>query len=316
LAAFTLSTDRGCIYIEADLTKDLRDILRRTPGLMRAQGNPIYKFIPPSDRIRVLRLPKDKELQFEVGQWVRVLKGVYKGDVGYINGLLPWGGVRLLMVPRIRPPDLSTRKRGNLKRPRFTPPPLTLFDPLVITKTFRVVLKKKGNIHMFNGDKFENGLLIKDFSASAVSSASVFISSEAHSLFLKSQHRTILESDHAVKIPNPAEWRFSTDELVVVLPDEKPFKRIGLGHIRNVDSKYVEVELVSGELGNFRVKWYNILKRFEVGDFVKVVGGMHSGRMGFVDHVDGPDISISETFGAEVLYFYTENLLRIDLLRS
>ena len=300
MAAFTLSSDRGCIYIEADLTKDLRDVLRRTPGLMRAQGNSIYKFIPPSDRIRALRLPKDKELQFEVGQWVRVLKGMYKGDVGYINQLLPWGGVRLLMVPCIRPPDLSTHKRGNLKRPRFTPPPLTLFNPLVIAKTFHVVPQKKGNIHMFNGDKFEDGLLLKDFSASAVSPASVFISTKAHSLFRKSQHLTILKSDDADKFPNPAKWCFSTDEPVKVLSDLKPSRQIGLGYIRSVDSKYVEVEPVSGQLGNFRVKWYNILKCFEEGDFVKVVGGMQSGRMGFVDCVDGPDISILETFVEEV----------------
>ena len=41
-----------------------------------------------------------------------------------------------------------------------------------------------------------------------------------------------------------------------------------------------------------------------VGDFIKVVGGMHRGRVGFVDCVSGPDISISETFGKEVLYFF------------
>jgi hypothetical protein len=226
---------------------------------------------------------------------------MYKGDVGYINDLLSWGGVRLLMVPRIRLLDLMPK---GAKRPRTTPPPpLTLFDPLAITKAFHVVPKKKGNIFMFNGDKFEDGLLLKDFSASTVSSTSVFISTEAHSLFLQSGHPTMLRSHRSVKFPDPAEWCFSTDELVQWRVSE-PFEKMGLGYIRNVDSKCVEVELKSGELAIF--ERYDILKRIVVGDFVKVVGGIHSGLMGFVDCTSGADISIVETFGKEVLYFYME----------
>jgi len=44
-----------------------------------------------------------------------------------------------------------------------------------------------------------------------------------------------------------------------------------------------------------------------VGDFVKVVGGVNSGQMGFVNCVDGPDISIVETLDEKVMYFSMEN---------
>ena len=253
--------------------------------------------------VQVLCLPKNQELQFEVGQWVRILRGMYKGDVGYINELLSWGGVHLLMVSHIWPPDFSTCKRG--KWPHSTPPPLTLFDLLAITKTFRVVPKTKGNILMFKGDKFENGLLVKDFGASTVSSMSVFISTEAHSLFLQSQHPTILTNHCSEKFPDSTEWCFSTDEMVQVLSDSDPFEEIGLGYIHNVNLKGIEVEFRSGELAIF--ERYNILKCIGVGDFVKVVGGMHRGHVGFVDSVSGPDISISETLGEEVLYFFHGN---------
>ena len=151
-----VSTGDMYIYIEADITKDLHDILHCIPGLIRRGGNSIYKFIPPSNHIQVLHLPKDWELQFEVGQWVWIIRGMYKGNVGYINKLLSWGGVCLLMVPRIWPLDFSMRKRG--KQPHSTPPPpLTLFDPLAIMKTFCVVPKTKRNILMFKGDKFKIG---------------------------------------------------------------------------------------------------------------------------------------------------------------
>ena len=318
LAAFTRGSDRGFIYIEGDFTNELRNILRRIPGLMRMGGNPISKFIPPSERIRTLRLPKDRELQFTVGEWVRVLKGKYKGDVGYVDELLSWGGVRLLMVPRlprIWPPDRrgSSSKLG--KRPRsIRPPPLTLFDPLEIKNTFGRVPKKKENRYSFNGDKFENGLLVKDFDASAVSSTSVFFSTEAHSLFLRSQHQSILAivGSPSKTFPSPAEWVFFIDELVVVF-SESPCgvdKVVGRGHLRNVESNRVEAELKSGKL--LDLAWCDVLKVFQVGDFVEVVGGVHRGRMGFVDRVDDPDISVVETLGEEVLYFYMEQLSSID----
>ena len=133
---------------------------------------------------------------------------------------------------------------------------------------------------------------------------SVFISTEARSLFLQSEHPTIITSHCSEKFPDPAEWYFSTNELVEVLSDSEPFEEIRLGYICNIDSKCIKVELKSGELVIF--KRYNIQKCIVVGDFVKVVRGIHSGHTGFIDCVSGPDILILETFGKEVLYFYLE----------
>ena len=114
------------------------------------------------------------------------------------------------------------------------------------------------------------------------------------------------------KFPNPDEWDFFAGELVQAFSEssDDTYEGIGLGYIRNVESKYIEVEFKSGALLN--LKWYNVLKRIGVGEFVEVVGGVHKGRMGFVDGVDGPDISIVETLGEEVLYFSLEKLLRTD----
>ena len=158
---------------------------------------------------------------------------------------------------------------------------------------------------MFKGDKFENGLLVKDFSTPTVLSMSVFISTEAHSLFLQSQHPTILMNHRSEKFSNPAEWCFSTNEMVQVLSNSEPFEEIGLGYIHNINLKGIKVELKSGKLVIF--ERYKILKCIGVGDFIKVVGGMHRGLVGFVNCVSGPDISISETFGEEVLYFFHGN---------
>ena len=256
------SSDQGHIYIKANPTNNLCDILCRIRGLVRTGGNPIIKFMPPSDHIHVLCLPKDQELRFTIGQWVQVIKGKYKSDLDYVNELLSWGGICLLMVPhllRVWPLDRSPSKQG--KRPCSTLlTPLTLFAPLAIVKTFRVAPKKRGNIYFFNSDKFKHGLLLKDFGASAVSSTSVFISTEVHSLFLQSQHPTILVSNHSEDFPNPVEWCFFTDELVHALYEssdrnlnaevQQQYKG-SLGNICNIESKHIKVELKSGELVTF-----------------------------------------------------------------
>jgi len=133
--------------------------------------------------------------------------------------------------------------------------------------------KKTENTYFFNGDQFEDRLLVKDFGASSMSSTSVFISTEAHTFFLQSPHPSILESKQRNTFPNPAEWQLFPGELVQALSDEG--EEIGLGHIHNVDSMYAEVELKSGILLN--LDWFNIEKYIGVGDFVEVVGGVHHG---------------------------------------
>jgi hypothetical protein len=121
-AAFTCGPIPGGIFIEANLKPDILNTICHIPGIMKRGGKPIVKFIPIEDHIGLIRLPKDMELRFTVGQWVQVTKGIYKGDLGYVKGLKPWGGVQLLLVPRIKLPASSLQQKQG-KQPRTTPPP-------------------------------------------------------------------------------------------------------------------------------------------------------------------------------------------------
>ena len=201
----------------------------------------------------MLHLPKDQELQFTIGQWVQVLRGKYTGDLGLVNELLPWGRVCLLMVPRLsphlQPLDRSSSKLGKRPCPTF---PLTLFNLLVIKRTFNVVPKKKGKTYFFRGNKFKDGLLLKDFGASNVSLA-VSISTKAHSLFLQSQHPLILgltSGPMSREFFNPGEWHFFPGELVQAFSKSSYgiYGGIRQGYICNVNSEHIEVELKLGTL--------------------------------------------------------------------
>ena len=67
----------------------------------------------------------------EVGKWVRVQTGSYKGDVGYVEST-DSPGVRLLLVPRILPPQPTQKRKHSPPRP--TP---KLFDPIAIKRVYR-----------------------------------------------------------------------------------------------------------------------------------------------------------------------------------
>jgi transcription antitermination factor NusG len=290
LAAFTRGPIRGHIYIEANMSTNILNLLRLTPGIMKRCGEPIVKLIPIEDRTAIICLPADQDLKFVVGQWVQVTKGIYKGDIGYIREIKAWGGVQLLLVPRIQLQVTSlTNKQG--KRRRTNPAPdCALFDPSIVETSLHVSPKKKGtSSYFFNGCTFEHGLLVKELDSYSVSSFPVRISSEHHFLFLNSGHQTILKA----KFPPPLEWHFCLKELVKVMDGPHKDK---LAHIKAIMPELLEVDLSSGE-GIIQLPWHKVCKQFVVGDFVKVVGGMHEGRTGWVHSVMESNISIIQRVG-------------------
>jgi len=54
----------------------------------------------------------DIKTDVDVGRWVQVCKGMYKGDIGYVIASESWG-VHLLLVPCLPPLNLT---RSSLKR--------------------------------------------------------------------------------------------------------------------------------------------------------------------------------------------------------
>ena len=100
-------------------------------------------------------MPPSTELQ--VGEWVQVLKGTYKGDVGYVLSTARLG-LELLLVPRLPLPDQlgSKRKRSTM----------ALFDDE--TREFHEKVYEpdhiKENFCSFGGNRFQHGLIVKRYS--------------------------------------------------------------------------------------------------------------------------------------------------------
>jgi len=253
----------------------LRYLLQRTPGIVVGNSGIITQRIKFEDWLPLLEMHDTKELP-KVGKWVEVLKGLYNGDVGYVDSVEPWG-VQLFLVPRIpasKPSNVLPFKRKR-SRPCATP---TLFDPLVIKQVYGVESRRvQENCYRFKGCDFEYGLILKQFDFSSISTAVHPMDLSLFSLFLESQHPKLLRDK--CSFPRPLEWDFAQGDEVCLSSLTSDTDH---GIINSLLMDSVEVDFGTKK-GVVRVPWLDIHKVINPGDFVEITGGEYRGRTGWFD---------------------------------
>jgi len=81
------------------------------PGIVSHRTGIIQEQIDFQDWTQMLTM-NDIKTDVDVGRWVQVRKGTYKGDIGYVIASESWG-VHLLLVPCLPLPNLTS---SSLKR--------------------------------------------------------------------------------------------------------------------------------------------------------------------------------------------------------
>jgi len=134
------------------MNERLRILLKRIPGIIhRARDSGlILEHIDFNDGVKLLSMDRPTA---RLGGWVRVQKGIYEGDVGFVVSVESWG-VQLLLVPRLSSPQVS----GG---PAVRPLPALFYD-----ESIPFVDSRK---YMFRNDRFEHGLIIKPFTFPSIS---------------------------------------------------------------------------------------------------------------------------------------------------
>jgi transcription elongation factor SPT5 len=119
--------------------------------------------VPWDDRAK-LRNYKEKKPNYEVGGWVRIRKGLYKGDIALVGSISHRrDDVKLALLARINMDQKGKRKADN----SFTRPPRQLFNAKTFSDIFgndSVTRHPDERIHTFRKMQFRDGLLIKWFS--------------------------------------------------------------------------------------------------------------------------------------------------------
>ena len=86
------------------MKKDLSQLLTITPGVIRDRCGLVYQHIEREEGLKLLDMPMDSDMQIASGRWVKVRRGIYKGDVGHVIRTTQDSSVQVLLVPRLRSP--------------------------------------------------------------------------------------------------------------------------------------------------------------------------------------------------------------------
>ena len=158
--AFTWGSICGWVYLETTMNKHINCLLKITPGIVCCRTGIIQEKIDFKDWTKLLTM-KDVETNVDVGKWVWVCRGTYKGDIGYVLASKSWG-VRLLLVPCLPLPNLTG---STLKRKRSaTAPEPALFDPNTVECVYGTpTIKQDDGTYKFRGSIFSDGLIVKEF---------------------------------------------------------------------------------------------------------------------------------------------------------
>jgi len=260
--------------VEGILDANMISLLNLTPGIIRKQSGIVRQIINPSDWVKLLTM-QDPMTVVKASQWIRVCKGAYKGDIGFVTHVEAWGA-RVLVVPRLKTPTPKATASLKRKRSAAIQPEARLFDPA----TFSSVFQRQAKLH-YNGTYtsrglvFDHALLRLDLDLHSISLNSTGVPGHILGLFKLSSHPSLTGSE----FPRPEEWNFEEGERVTVFTSRKE------ATITAVKSTHLEVDLATKE-GIQALSWYNVRKVFSVGSFVSVTSGQLRGTMGWVERIE------------------------------
>jgi hypothetical protein len=280
-SAFTRGSVRGSIYVEGILDANMISLLDFTPGIIRKQSGVVRQTIDFSDWVKLL-IMQDPMTVVKARQWIRVRKGLYKGDLGFLTHVEAWGA-RVLVIPRLKTPTPVAAASLKRKRTAIKPEP-RLFDPATFSSLFQRQAKLQHNgIYTSRGLVFDHGLLRLDLDLHSISLNSIGAPSEILGLFKLSSHPSVTGS----MFPRPEEWIFEEGERVTVCSSQKE------ATIAAIKSTHLEVDFATNE-GIKLVSWYNVRKAFSSGAFVSVTSGPLRGTMGWVERIADDTVCLLE----------------------
>ena len=211
-SVFTHSSIHHWVFVKATMNEHLVQLLRLMPGVVHRQAGIIREQIAFEDWMKVLSAHYANTDDLNVGDWVCVCRGTYKGDVGYVTAIESWGGAKLLLVPHLSPfvhPESSVRLAKRIHS--ATPPEPALFDQQTVECIYGInPVCQEPYIYCFKVCTFEHGLICKAFDRCSVSCRSVYIPTQLLFLFQSASHPGLARAT----FPWPLEWYFEEGDVV------------------------------------------------------------------------------------------------------
>ncbi|KAL0571160.1 hypothetical protein V5O48_010799 [Marasmius crinis-equi] len=264
---------------------------------------------------------RDFERHYAPGQWVKVQRGIYKGDAGQVyktqmrersdeevemerqrveealaRGEEPppmspemvFDGYWVLLVPRLPPPTLTRRKSLVLKQK--LPPTSRRFDRrLFLPSDYGIQIPEQFRQALagfeVNGRILSHGLLMKLYRSDALQPIS---SVDLATVVAFQEH----PFSKRFPFPLPHDWEFRDGETVHVAPREG--HEDGRGPVRMSEGALCVEFDQDGVSSLHPVTKDRLTKVVDIGNYVEVISGDMAGREGLVVEKRGTTLGVSE----------------------
>ena len=272
-SAFTWPSIPGVIYIPSESPNHIRRAFEGTHHMI--DRSKTITLVPEEECSQLFFMPSVSNAVVR-GDWVRMVRGDYKGDVAFVTGVKDDVRVRVLVVPRI----MYDRDVD----PAWTRAPPTLFDADRARAIFgrdSVQQVNSDEIYVFQQMTFKGGLLEKVLGMKQLTSEDVSPTLEEIQLFSQSSGWDLGARD-AWEANRAAAALRERDRIQIIAGEFRDAQ----GIVVNKHAGSVHIQLSHcEELGkDFRLELSvdQVRRLFKLGDYVRVREGAHAGKYGYV----------------------------------
>jgi transcription elongation factor SPT5 len=298
LSAFERDSLPGIIYVEARSQKQVSEACNGLVGIYPSRGVTLV----PIDEMASLLLIKKKETTVNPGNWVRIKRGKYQGDLAQVVDITENGEeVGLKFIPRIdlNPKDEvvidgKKRKKTGLAVSTGVRPPQRFFNYEEVVKVYgRKMVSKRNQAYIFQNDTYKDGFIEKDFKLSAIVTENVNPTLDEITRFARGNHEGEgMENTVDLSLIAEASRKAA---IAVLQPGDhvEVFEGEQAGVHGIVEAINMDIVTVN-PVGTFdlegqkvQVPARSVRKRFKPGDHVKVMSGKNADESGLVVSVSG-----------------------------
>ncbi|XP_065901538.1 transcription elongation factor SPT5-like [Dysidea avara] len=273
---------KGYVYIEAYKQTHVKQAIENIGNL--AMGKWQQLMVPIKEMVDVLKVVREVS-GIKGGSWVRIKRGMFKDDIARVDYIDSSRNQAVLQtIPRV---DYN-RKRGHLRsqdpnelRKTRRRPPQKLFDAEAI-RGIGGEITYDGDYLMFEGNRYRNGFLYKNFVMSAI--------------LYEGVKPTLGELEKFEATPDEVELNVASGDSSKAAPTLAPgdIVEVREGQLMHLQGKVINVE---GDVITIMPKHDDLkdplefpsreLKKFfKMGDHVKVIAGRYEGDTGLIVRIE------------------------------
>ncbi|CDF89865.1 ZYBA0S05-03554g1_1 [Zygosaccharomyces bailii CLIB 213] len=311
MSIFQRDNYTGRIYIEAPKQSVIEKFCNGVPDIYTSQ-----KLLIPVQELPLLLKPnKSDDVNLEEGSYVRIKRGVYKGDLAVVDQISENNlEVMLKIVPRLDygkydEVDPATNQKKS-RRPTFAHrPPSQLFNPTMALRLDQANLYKRDDHHfVYKNEDYVDGYLYKSFKIQHVETKNIQPTVEELARFgSKDGAMDLTTISQTIKKNQAARVTFQPGDRVEVLSGEQRGSR---GIVVKTAGDIATVKLPDFPLKPLEYPVSTLRKIFEAGDHVTVVNGDHQGDAGLVLLVEHGQVTFMSNQTKEEVTITANNLTK------